>query len=72
MKEVDRTIFGYLCLDHISTNYFNPIFDIDSGYIYADILSLYLFVRFVFVNQSETYQKVVMLLKTKGISCDDF
>ena len=56
--EVNRTIFGYLCFDHIETNFFNPVFDVDIGYIFADILSLYLLIRFVFVDQSATYSAV--------------
>jgi hypothetical protein len=63
MKNVDRTIFGYLCLDHINTDYFDDVFDVDTGYIYADILSLYLLVRFIFVNQSKSYRDVVAYLK---------
>lgn len=62
IADVDRTIFGYLCFDHIETNYFNPVFDVDMGYIFADILSLYLLIRFVFVNQSGTYSSVYTYL----------
>lgn len=62
IADVNRTIFGYLCFDHIETNYFNPVFDVDVGYIFADILSLYLLVRFVFVDQSTTYNEVKQFL----------
>ena len=62
IANVNRTIFGYLCFDHIETNYFNPVFDVDAGYIFADILSLYLLVRFVFVDQSTTYNAVKKFL----------
>lgn len=58
IKGVNRTIFGYLCFDHIETNYFDPSFDVDVGYIFADILSLYFLVRFIFINQSKTYNEV--------------
>ena len=64
INNVDRTIFGYLCFDHIEKNYFNSVIDVDFGYIFADILSLYLLVRFIFVNQSTTYKKVKKLLDT--------
>lgn len=66
MKDVDRTIFGYLCLDHIATDYFDPVLDVDTGYVYADILSIYLLVRFIFVNQSTTYQSVVSYLRSNN------
>ncbi len=64
IKNVNRTIFGYLCFDHIETDYFNPVVDVDFGYIFADILSLYLLVRFIFVNQSATYNEVMNYLET--------
>lgn len=72
MKNVDRTIFGYLCFDHISTDYFYPVFDVDSGYVYADILSLYLLVRFVYLNQSETFNDVVKLLAKSKVSFENY
>ena len=62
IPNVNRTIFGYLCFDHVEINYFKPIFDVDVGYIFADILSLYLLVRFIFVNQSATYDSVKRFL----------
>ena len=67
MEDVDRTIFGYLCVDHINTNYFDPICDVNSGYVFADILSLYLLIRFVYVDQSETYASAAKLLKQQRI-----
>ncbi len=70
MKDVDRTIFGYLCFDHISTDYFDPIFDVDSGYVYADILSLYLLVRFVYIDQSKTFNDVSELLLKSNITIE--
>lgn len=71
MKDVDRTIFGYLCLDHISTDYFKPVFDVDSGYVYADILSLYLLVRFVYIDQSKTFNDASEQLSKNGITIND-
>ncbi|BBO88985.1 hypothetical protein [Desulfosarcina ovata] len=62
LDDVNRTIFGYLCFDHIKANYFNPILDVDMGYVFADILSLYLLIRFIFVNQSATYELVKQFL----------
>ena len=67
LKNFDaRTIFGYLCFDHITIDYFDPIFDVDSGYVFADILSLYLLIRFVFVNQSGSYKAAYTYLKDHG------
>lgn len=53
-----RSIFGYLCLDHISENYFNSS-DVDMGYIFADILSLYWMTRSIYTDYSETYKKTI-------------
>ena len=72
MKDVDRTIFGYLCIDHITTDYFDPVFDVDSGYVYADILSLYLLVRFVYIDQSKTFNDVGKLLLKNGITLEHY
>ncbi len=63
IKNVNRTIFGYLCFDHVEKNYFDPVIDIDFGYIFADILSLYLLVRFIYVNQSATYNEASEFLQ---------
>lgn len=63
IENVNRTIFGYLCFDHIETNYFNPVADVDFGYIFGDVLSLYLLVRFMYVDQSSTYTALRDFLK---------
>ena len=65
IENVNRTIFGYLCFDHVETEYFDPVLDVDFGYIFADILSLYLLIRFIFVNQSATYNKVKRYLEAQ-------
>jgi len=67
MKNFERTIFGYLCFDHIVTDFFDPVLDVDTGYVYADLLSLYLLVRIIFVDQSNTYRDVVAYLKSNGV-----
>lgn len=54
-----KTIFGYLCFDHVETNYFNDDTDIDIGYIFADILSLYMITRSIYTELSTTYSKVM-------------
>lgn len=56
--EVSKTIFGYLCFDHVEENYFDESsesIDIDIGYIFADILSLYMVTRFTYTGLSETF-----------------
>ena len=72
MKDIGRTIFGYLCLDHISTDYFNSVLDVDSGYVYADILSLYLLIRIVYIDQSETFSDVRKLLLKNNITIEHY
>lgn len=54
-----RTILGYLCFDHVETDYFNDDMDIDVGYIFADILSLYMMTRSIYTELSTTYSKVM-------------
>jgi hypothetical protein len=63
----ERTIFGYLCFDHIKTKYFRRIFDVDIGYVFADILSLYLLIRFIYVDQSKTFSNVMNYLSKNKI-----
>lgn len=58
-KEHARTIFGYLCFDHVEENYFNDDTDIDVGYIFADIISLYMITRSIYTELSTTYSKVM-------------
>lgn len=57
-----RTIFGYLCFDHVEKNYFNNDVDIDIGYIFADIISLYMITRIMYTELSTTHSKVRQLL----------
>ncbi|WP_133511519.1 hypothetical protein [Candidatus Thiosymbion oneisti] len=40
LDEVERTIFGFLCIDHINIDYFIPDIDIPIGYVFSDLLSL--------------------------------
>ena len=63
MKDVERTIFGYLCFDHIETYYFYEDFDVNAGYIFADLLSLYLLTYIIYIEQSTTYKKIQNHLK---------
>lgn len=54
---ISRTIFGYLCFDHVEENYFNDDVDIRVGYMFADILSLYMIARSTYTEFSETFLK---------------
>lgn len=58
--EVGRAIYGFLCFDHQEDNYFieDEEFDIKFGYIFADILSLYLINRLIYTHYSKTFNKV--------------
>ena len=63
LEDVDRTIFGYLCFDHVEQDFFNETFDKKFGYILADMLSLFIVNRLVYTKISKTYNKVVELLE---------
>lgn len=61
MGKVDktRTIFGFLCFDRNTTDYFNSEEDVDVGYIMADWLSLYLMAFINYTSNSYTYKKII-------------
>jgi hypothetical protein len=63
-ENVERLIFGYLCFDHIQENYFVKI-DEDIGYIFADILSLYQFIRLIYTKYSPYFSGSHALLKKR-------
>lgn len=58
----EKTIFGFLCFDHIEKDFFLQHEDEDIGYFMADILSLYQVVALGFTSASETYKKSIKLL----------
>lgn len=53
--KVDRLIYGFLCLDHPNRGYFNDT-DINVGYIFADLLSIYLITSDALVARSAVYE----------------
>lgn len=57
-ESVDRTVIGFLCLDHVDRNFFNMDFDIAVGYVLADLLSVYLFKWVSVTRFSEDYVAV--------------
>ncbi|MBK6627136.1 MAG: hypothetical protein IPK70_00035 [Flavobacteriales bacterium] len=60
-ENVDRAIFGYLCFDHVDTNYFTEQ-DAKVGYMYADLLSVFMFVRMMYTEMSDTYKKTTKVV----------
>lgn len=50
----EKAIYGFLCFDHPAKNYFNENVDIQIGYIFADLLSLYLVEHLKFTDKSCT------------------
>jgi hypothetical protein len=55
-----RTIWGFLCFDSLEKGYFDKGKEdefIDTAYIIADILSLYLMTLYNYLNGSKTFKK---------------
>jgi len=57
----ERSIYGYLCFDHHYTNYFMDDVDVSIGYVFADILSLYLITALTYREYSDSYTKAVTI-----------
>lgn len=58
----DKIIFGYLCFDHVSTDFFIEHKDVPFGYILADIFSCYLVTRLQYTLKSKTIKSARQLL----------
>ncbi|MBA3015243.1 MAG: hypothetical protein FP815_09865 [Desulfobulbaceae bacterium] len=58
IKNVDRVIFGFLCLDHVDENYFDEETDVPVGYYFADIISMFLLTRLIYTEISDTFRNV--------------
>jgi hypothetical protein len=58
----DRAIYGYLCFDHHEIRYFKDKEDVDMGYFFADILSLFLIARLTYTEYSKTFQHAKKIL----------
>lgn len=54
--KVDRSIYGFLCFDHPNKDYFHEA-DIDVGYIFADLLSIYRITSDALISKSSLYYK---------------
>ncbi|MFH2057955.1 MAG: hypothetical protein ABIJ59_03550 [Pseudomonadota bacterium] len=62
-KENSRAIYAILCFDHTQKNYFNEETDIDAGYIFADIFSLYSIYGLMYTKYSKSFNKAKVLIK---------
>lgn len=62
ISKEDRSIYGFLCFDHPEKDFFNES-DINIGYIFADLLSLYLITRDALVSHSTVCEKARQILK---------
>ncbi|WP_089724943.1 hypothetical protein [Candidatus Thiosymbion oneisti] len=67
LENVDRTIFGFLCFDHVEADYFDEENDVALGYVFADILSMYIFARLIYMESSKTFNFIEDCLQGKGI-----
>lgn len=65
-RERQKASFGFLCLDHQCKNFFNEKEDVDLGYIFADILSLYLIKRLTYTTYSRTFNEALTLINSGG------
>ncbi len=65
-NEIERTIFAFLCFDHVDTWFFNDDFDVRFGYMIADLISHYLFLRTMFMEVSETFTDACDILRSYG------
>lgn len=63
IPNADKLIFGFLCIDHVKENYFKES-DVTAGYIFADMISIYLFTRKLFTEISKTFSAVDHFLES--------
>ena len=62
ISNIERSIFGFLCFDHQEINYFNEDQDVNIGYIFADLLSLYFIHQLNYTDISNTFTSVKNLM----------
>jgi hypothetical protein len=53
---IGRYIFGYVCLDHVETDYFRSESDVDAGYMFADLISQYMILGMLYMDLSARFQ----------------
>jgi len=61
----EKSTFGYLCFDHRQTGFFREA-DIDVGYFFADMLSLYMINHKNYIHNSGTFNEVHAMLLDAG------
>lgn len=59
---LQRAILGFLCLDHVEKFFFEQSEDVDLGYIFSDIMSLYLIDTLTYTNYSRTYTESMKII----------
>lgn len=57
-SEINKTVFGYLCLDHVDSEFFNTSMDVSIGYAIADAMALFLLTILRYTAASETYNAI--------------
>lgn len=61
-EEKARAVYSFLCLDHQEENYFKDPLDINIGYIFADLISLYYVENLNYTEYSKTLQNITQKL----------
>jgi len=66
-NEIERTIFAFLCIDHVNKWFFEEENDVRIGFMIADLISFYLFLRVMYVEISDIFSSASQYLKDHGI-----
>jgi hypothetical protein len=62
----EQSILGFLCFDHPDIDYFHPEHDVNTAYVFATLLSMYVLERITLTTLSETYQASKQLLEANA------
>jgi hypothetical protein len=66
-NEIERTIFAFLCIDHVEKWYFDEEDDVRIGYMIADLISFYLFLRVMYIEISDVFANACQYLNECGV-----
>lgn len=66
IQDVERWIFGYLCFDHPDVHFFNKKRDVNVGYIFADVMSLFLLTSSFYTDASKTFTDAQRFCNQQG------
>lgn len=58
-----RAIYGFLCFDHQEINFFNEKVDKRVGYVFADMLSIFMIHQLIFTKYSKTFNRAKDYIK---------